>query len=39
MRVFHPSTRRRPKSVSATVAIIANAGIIAAGKNEFSMAV
>jgi hypothetical protein len=31
--------RRRPKSVSAPVAIIANAGIIAAGKNQLSGAV
>src|SRR5262245_17693160 len=39
MRVFQPRTRRRPKSVSAAVAIIANAGIVAVGKNQLSWAV
>src|SRR5215472_17187730 len=39
MRVFQPRTRRRPKRVSAAVAIIAKAGIIAAGKNQLSLAV
>src|SRR5437762_8678073 len=39
MRVFQPTTRRRPNSVSAAVAIIANAGIVAAGKNQLSVAV
>src|SRR5262249_41391486 len=38
-RVFQPRARRRPKSVSAVVAIIANAGIIAAGKNQMRVAV
>ena len=37
-RVLQPRTRRRPKSVSAAVAIIANAGIMAAGKNQLSLA-
>src|SRR6266436_1736719 len=39
MRVFQPRTSRRPKRVSAAVAIIANAGIIATGKNQLSLAV
>lgn len=39
MRVFQPRTSRSPKRVSAAVAIIANAGIVAAGKNHFSLAV
>src|SRR5215472_10944114 len=36
-RVRQPRTRRRPKSVSAAVAIIANAGIIAAGKTPIEL--
>ena len=39
MRVFQPRTRRSPKRVSAAVAIIATAGIIADGKNQSSFAV
>jgi hypothetical protein len=39
MRVFQPKIRRRPKRVSAAVTIIDNAGIIAAGKNQVSLAV
>src|SRR5581483_3809591 len=39
MRVFQPRTRRRPKRVSAAVEMIAKAGIVAAGKNQFSLAV
>jgi hypothetical protein len=39
MRVFQPIAGRRPKSVSAAVAIIAKAGIIAAGKNQMRLAV
>ena len=36
-RVLQPRTRRRPKSVSAAVAIIANAGIMAAGKTPIEL--
>jgi hypothetical protein len=39
VRVFQPRTRRSPKRISAAVEIIANNGIIAAGKNQFSLAV
>src|SRR5215813_7187645 len=39
VRVFQPRTSRSPKRLSAAVAIIANAGIVAAGKNQFSLAV
>jgi len=39
MRVFQPRTRRRPKRVSAAVAMVANTGIVAAGKNPLSWAV
>src|SRR5581483_4529065 len=37
VRGFQPRTRRSPKRISAAVAIIANAGIVAAGKNQFSL--
>jgi len=33
-RVLQPRTKRRPKGVSAAVAIIANAGVMAAGKTN-----
>src|SRR5438270_4533588 len=39
VRVFQPRTRRSPKRTSAAVAIIANAGIVFPGKNQFSLAV
>src|SRR5262249_30692062 len=39
MRVCQPRTRRRPKRVSAAVEISANTGIVAAGKNQLSLAV
>jgi hypothetical protein len=36
---FSTDNKERPKRVSAAVAIIAKAGIIAAGKNQLSLAV